>query len=127
MLRLQEAYVKKVIETVNDLDNVLYEIINEGGATKWQYHMIRYIKDVESRMPKQHPVGMTHRADKIQTNQDLFDSPADWISPNPQLYPWKYGDSIVVSSYKTDPPQSDGKKIILTDTDHLWGHGGNYK
>ena len=20
-----------------------------------------------------------------------------------------------------------GKKIILTDTDHLWGHGGNYK
>lgn len=127
LLRLQEAYVKKVIETVNGLDNVLYEIINEGGATEWQYHMIRYIKDVESRMPKQHPVGMTHRADKIQLNQHLFDSPADWISPNPTPYPWKLGDSTMTSSYKTDPPQGNGKKIVITDTDHLWGHGGNYK
>ncbi len=32
LLAVQEAYVKKVIEAVNDLDNVLYEIINEGGA-----------------------------------------------------------------------------------------------
>src|SRR5262245_40101019 len=29
ILRLQEQYVKKVIDTVNDLDNVLYEITNE--------------------------------------------------------------------------------------------------
>ena len=28
--RLQEAYVRKVIDTVNDLDNVLYEISNEN-------------------------------------------------------------------------------------------------
>lgn len=28
----QEAYVRQVIDTVNDLDNVLYEIINEGGT-----------------------------------------------------------------------------------------------
>jgi len=28
---IQEAYIKKVIETVNDLDNVLYEIANETG------------------------------------------------------------------------------------------------
>jgi len=26
---LQEAYVRKVVDTVNDLDNVLYEIGNE--------------------------------------------------------------------------------------------------
>ena len=127
ILKVQEAYVKKVIETVNDLDNVLYEIINEGGGTSWQYHMIRFIKNTESSMPKQHPVGMTHRADKAQRNQDLFDSPADWISPNPEPYPWKLGDSVITSSFKTDPPQADGKKVVLTDTDHLWGHGGNYK
>jgi hypothetical protein len=28
---IQEAYVRKVIDTVNDLDNVLYEISNEDG------------------------------------------------------------------------------------------------
>lgn len=127
LLQVQEAYVKKVIETVNDLDNVLYEIINEGGGTAWQYHMIRFIKQTESRMPKQHPVGMTHRADKVQRNQDLFDSPADWISPNAESFSWKSGDSLISSSFKTDPPEADGKKVILTDTDHLWGHGGNYK
>ncbi len=127
LLRVQEAYVKKVIETINSFDNVLYEIINEGGGTAWQYHMIRFIKKTESTMLKQHPVGMTHRGDKIQRNQDLFDSPADWISPNAEPYPWKLGDSVVNSSFKTDPPQADGKKVVLTDTDHLWGHGGNYK
>jgi hypothetical protein len=127
LLRVQEAYVKKIIETVNDLDNILYEIINEGGGTTWQYHMIRFIKKTESTMPKQHPVGMTHRGDKVQRNQDLFDSPADWVSPNSEPYPWKLGDSVINSSFKTDPPQADGKKVVLTDTDHLWGHGGNYK
>jgi Family of unknown function (DUF6298) len=127
MLAVQEAYVKKVIEVVNDLDNVLYEIINEGGATDWQYHMIRFIKQTETRMPKQHPVGMTHRGDKLQHNQDLFNSPADWISPNAEPFTWKMGDSTVTSSFKLDPPAADGKKVVLPDTDHLWGHGGNYK
>ena len=126
LLAIQEGYVKKVIETVNGFDNVLYEIINEGGSTQWQYHMIRLIKKIESGFPKQHPVGMTHRGDKLQKNQDLMDSPADWISPNAAPYPWKLRDSMIISSFKTDPPQSDGKKVIITDTDHLWGHGGNY-
>ena len=34
LLAFQKAYVKKVIETLNDLDNVLYEIINEGGMAE---------------------------------------------------------------------------------------------
>jgi hypothetical protein len=45
-LGFQEAYVRQVIDTVNDLDNVLYEIANESdfATTEWQYHMIRFIK-----------------------------------------------------------------------------------
>ncbi len=30
-------------------------------------------------------------------------------------------------AHKFDPPSADGKKVVLPDTDHLWGHGGNYK
>src|SRR5690606_29247875 len=58
---LQEAYVRKVIDTVNDLDNVLYEISNEshGDSHSWQYHLIDLIHAYESTKPKQHPVGMT--------------------------------------------------------------------
>ena len=45
--------------------------------------------------------------------QTLFDSPADWISPNPE------------GGYRDDPPAADGRKVIVSDTDHLWGIGGN--
>ena len=110
----QESYVRKVIDTVGDLDNVLYEISNENhpASTKWQYHMIDFIHKYEKGKPKQHPVGMTfqYRGGK---NKTLFDSPADWISPNNE------------GGYRDDPPASDGSKVILSDTDHLWGIGGN--
>ena len=111
---LQEAYVKKVIETVNEFDNVLYEISNENhpGSTEWQYHMIDFIKQTESAMGKSHPVGMTFQY-RGGSNQALFESPADWISPNPE------------GGYRDDPPASTGDKVIITDTDHLWGIGGN--
>jgi hypothetical protein len=111
---LQQAYVRKVIETVNPFDNVLYEISNENHppSTEWQYAMIRFIKEFEKGQPKQHPVGMTFQY-KGGSNQTLFDSPADWISPNPE------------GGYRDDPPAADGRKVIVSDTDHLWGIGGN--
>ena len=112
--RVQEEYVKKVIDTVNDFDNVLYEISNENHpqSTAWQYHMINFIHDYEQDKSKQHPVGMTFQY-KGGSNKTLFDSPADWISPNHE------------GGYRDNPPASNGAKVILTDTDHLWGIGGN--
>ncbi|MCH8149100.1 MAG: hypothetical protein IH987_14145, partial [Planctomycetes bacterium] len=108
---LQEAYVRKVIDTVNDLDNVLYEITNESGAysTEWQYHMINYIKNYEANnKPKRHPVGMTFQF-KGGNNSTLFNSPADWISPNAS------------GGYRDNPPAADGSKVIISDTDHICG------
>jgi len=111
---LQLAYMRKLIDTVNDLDNVLYEISNENhtGSTQWQYEMIRSIKQYEKTKPKQHPVGMTFQY-KGGSNQTLFNSPADWISPNSE------------GGYRDNPPVADGRKVIVADTDHLWGIGGN--
>jgi hypothetical protein len=106
---LQEAYVRKVVDTLNDLDNVLYEIANEAGvySTEWQYHMIRFLKRHEWTKPKQHPVGMTVQIPGGHDNNDvLFNSPADWISPNRE------------GGYDTDPPRADGRKVIVSDTDH---------
>jgi hypothetical protein len=44
--RLQERYVQTVVDTVNDLDNVQYEIANEAGASSidWQYAILRFVK-----------------------------------------------------------------------------------
>lgn len=108
---IQEAYVRKVIDTVGDLDNVLYEISNESqlNSAQWQYHMIRFIKNYETTKQKQHPVGMTSNGN----NLDLFASPADWVSLN-----GSFNDV-------DNPPLADGRKVILADTDHLCGVCGD--
>ena len=112
---LQEAYIRKVIDTVNDLDNVLYEISNESNSDSlaWQGHMVEYIHQYEAGKPKQHPVGMTI-VWPFGNNADLFASAAEWISPNS-------GDG----TYLFDPPVTDGSKVIISDTDHLCGVCGN--
>jgi hypothetical protein len=117
--KLEKAYVRKVIDTVNDLDNILYEISNESGpySTDWQYDMIEFIKSYEAGKPKRHPVGMSFQYPR-GSNSTLFDSPADWISPNSDSRTGKY-------NYRDNPPVGDGRKVVLTDTDHLWGNGGD--
>lgn len=113
--RLQEAYVRKVIDTVNDLDNVLYEITNESaiGTKEWQYHIVRHIQRYEARKRKRHPVGMSYFADGGTGTMDaLFASPADWIAPGNDGTRFDYGDS---------PPAADGRKVIISDSDHFWG------
>ncbi len=113
---IQEAYVRKVIDTVNDLDNVLYEIANEAGgySTAWQYHIIDYIKEYEAAKPAQHPVGMTFQYSGGK-NETLFQSNADWISPSGA---YGYGHPNV------NPPAADGSKVIINDTDHSFYYTG---
>ena len=119
VLNVQEAYVRKVLDTLHDLDNVLYEVVNEAipESVPWQYHFIRFIKQYErDRQYAAHPVGMTF----FQLgefgggdNATLFDSPADWISPGGY------------TKYARNPPVADGRKVMLLDTDHIHGIGGD--
>ncbi len=117
-LAMQEAYVQKVIDTVNDLDNVLFEIGNEfeRHTIPWQYHMIDLIHEYERAKPNQHPVGMTSTgrsgtAPPRITNAELFASSAEWISPHPESD----------QQYAFNPPAADGSKVVIADTDHLEG------
>lgn len=102
--RLQEAYVHRVVDTLNDLDNVLWEIGNElhDPSIEWQYHMIRHLREYEAGKPKRHLIGMTGAPIKTPA---LMASPADWISPPG-------------AKWMDNPPAADGTKIILVDTDH---------
>lgn len=108
---IQDAYVRKMIDAVNDLDNVLFEIDNEGDATSkpWQYHMIQLIRDYEATKPKQHPIGITAMWPG-GSDSDLYSSAADWISPtgNPD-----------------NPVSTTGSKVVIGDTDHFCGICGN--
>lgn len=107
VLRVQEEYVRRVVEAVGDLDNVLFEIANEAwpGSTDWQYHHIRHLHELERGRPMQHAVGMTFQFEG-GTLAALENSPADWISP----------DSDPVT--RETPPVADGSKVVVYDTDH---------
>jgi hypothetical protein len=138
---LQEAYIRKAIDTVQDLPNVLYEVANEssgggsvdpeflgaiglseppdwGDSTEWQYWVIDFVKHYEAQMGyAKHPVGMTMQypvPDQSKVNDVLFGSPADWISPG-------FDDvesPMHNSRWLTNPPANDGAKVIISDTDH---------
>jgi len=115
---IQEAYVRKVIDTVSDLDNVLFEICNEdgGGTMAWQEHFVGYIRNYEKTKPKEHPVGITpcygKSPNKSLLEKEVLTSSADWVSP-------------IDPSWRSNPPGNNKGKVILTDTDHLWGIGGD--
>jgi hypothetical protein len=135
---LQEAYIRKVVDTVHDLPNVLYEVANEssgqkadsvvmpggsiietpiGDSTEWQYWVIDFVKQYERRKGYgRHPVGMTFQypvPDQSKANDPLWSSPADWISPGFDDGPVPGG-----SRWLGDPPAADGRKVVLSDTDH---------
>ena len=110
---LQQAYVRKMIDTLNDLDNVLWEISNESPAESrdWQYYFIDFIHNYETTKPAQHPVIMTALE---ESNANLFASPAEAISP------------VDDGDFRGDidgPPMADGSKVIIADTDHLFDPG----
>lgn len=108
---IQAAYIRKVVDTVNDLDNILYEVINEGGQQEWDWWVVEQIRSYERTQPKQHPIGLTgHGRERLAS---LLASPADWISPGSQ------------DGYHHDPPAWEGSKVSLLDTDHIWGVGGD--
>lgn len=147
---LQEAYIRKVVDTVQDLPNVLYEVANEssgggtvdqqfaemmgmgeppnwGDSTQWQYWVIRYLKQYEQeRGNTAHPIGMTMQfpvANQRGVNDPLYASPADWISPGYDDEIFAHGDHPMApgsppSHWFDNPPAADGRKVIITDTDH---------
>jgi predicted outer membrane repeat protein len=104
VLELQKAYIRKVIDAVRDLPNVLYEVTNESlgsGSAEWQYSVIDYIKQYEGA---EHPVGMSWYPGS--TLADLLASPADWVSPG------------ISPSVFNNPPAADGTKVLIGDSDH---------
>jgi hypothetical protein len=97
-----------------------------ADTTQWQYWVIETVK----RLEREHgcdarPIGMTMQfpvADVKRVNEPLFASPADWISPGfdePMDPNADMSAGPPQGRWFTDPPEADGRKIILADTDHF--------
>ena len=113
-LEIQRLLVRRTIDTVNDLDNLIWEIMNEASfpaCANWQNEMVNYVKSYEAGKPKQHLVGITAGHRKPKTNGLLKSGPADWISPSAK--DGRY-------DYRRGGPAAYSDKIVISDVDHLW-------
>src|SRR5262249_14722042 len=106
---LQDACVKRTIDTLNDLPNVLW-IVSEEAPSKsiwWNNHLVSLVKADERGKPFQHPVG--YAAPDGLADAILYNSDADWVAPSAWISP--------NSSCGTGRPAC---KVNLNDSDHSY-------
>jgi hypothetical protein len=82
---IQDALANKMIDTVNDLTNVLWIVSEEASPDTmwWQAHMIAHVRAYEATKPYQHPIGLGAIGADPNAGRDalLYDSDADWVAP----------------------------------------------
>jgi hypothetical protein len=111
----QSAYIRKVIDPLNELDNVLFEVTNEGGNQSWDRFVVDTVHDYEKAKPQRHPVGLNGHGS--ESNFEMLAGPTDWFSPGSNDWP----------ELKSDPRAVDGRKVGLLATDHVFGVGGDQR
>ncbi len=124
---LMDKFIEKVVKKVNNLDNIVFEITNEGpkDSFDWQRHVIDHVREIEGniRNGKQHLIGFTagtpdtgYGACATTTSAEnaiYLDSCADWVSL--RSHPSEPGHGV--PSY----PAASPIKPDMLDTDHVWG------
>jgi hypothetical protein len=105
----QDAYVRKTIDILNDLPNVLWMVSEEAPTNSiwWNHHLIAVVRDYEKTKPFQHPVGyagLDNGPDSV-----LYNSDADWVAPSAWLSP--------TSSCGIGMPAC---KVNINDSDHSY-------
>jgi hypothetical protein len=86
----QDAYVKKLIDTLNDSPNVLWIVSEEAptASTWWNEHLISLVRAYEKGKPFQHPIGYATLGEP-PNDAILYDSDADWVAPWARISPAK--------------------------------------
>jgi Putative collagen-binding domain of a collagenase len=104
----QDAYVEKVIDTLNDLPNVLWVVSEEAPKTStwWNNHQISHIRAYESTRAHQHPIGYGAIDAPDST---LYNSGADWVKPQIRISP-------AISCGNGNPTC----KVNVNDSDHSY-------
>jgi hypothetical protein len=107
---LQDAYVRKTIDTLNDLPNVLWIVSEEApqDSVWWSKHLISVVRAYEKEKRYQHPVGYAVPAGPPD-DRVVYDSDADWVAPGARV----------------SPPRSCGAgkpagKVTVNDSDHSY-------
>lgn len=107
--QVQDAFAKKLIDTLNDLPNVLWIVSQEApkGSEWWNAHLINLTRVYEAEKPLRHPVGFGVMADN--NDATIMNSDADWIAPAVRISPSR-------SCGSGRPPC----KVNINDSDHSY-------
>jgi len=107
--KVQDAYVEKVIDTLNDLPNVLWVVSEEAppNSVWWNAHQIAHIRAYEARKPHHHPIG--YAALIGSWDSTLYNSDADWVAP-----------STIVSPASSCGAGKPDCKVNINDSDHSY-------
>jgi hypothetical protein len=107
--KFQDAYVEKVIDTLNDLPNVLWIVSEEApsNSTWWNDHQIAHIRAYESAKPHHHPIG--YAALISAWDSIIYNSDADWVAP-----------SVIVSPASSCGTGKPACKVNVNDSDHSY-------
>ncbi|HET8925061.1 MAG TPA: putative collagen-binding domain-containing protein [Candidatus Acidoferrum sp.] len=116
----QDAYAKKVVDTLNDLPNVLYEVSEEQvseAMTWWAPHMMGLVQAYEgggtfegtvyTAKPFQHPVGIGAMNFGDKNDPGLYASIANWIAPE-----------ISGTAFPSNVQTNNLGKVVINDSDH---------
>jgi hypothetical protein len=105
----QDAYVRKTIDTLNDLPNVLWIVSEEAPSRSlwWNNHLISLIRSYERGKRFQHAIG--YATVENPSDSILYSSDADWVAP------WAW-TSPITSCGSGNP----ACKININDSDHSY-------
>jgi len=119
IVKFQEMYVAKMINTLNGFDNMIWEIGNETikSSIPWKAHITGFIKGYEKQLTKQHLV-LDGTGNGVGNNSIVLTG-CDIFSPC-VIKAWAALDE----PYIANPPSPDEgvKKPIILDNDHLGNH-----
>ncbi|HEX2782817.1 MAG TPA: LamG-like jellyroll fold domain-containing protein [Ilumatobacteraceae bacterium] len=106
---IQDAYVEKLVDTLNDLPNVLWATSEESSENSvwWNSHQIDHIRAYEASKPFQHPVGYGNMTNEVDSK--MINSNADWIAPGTR-----------VSTSANCGSGTPACKVIINDSDHSY-------
>jgi hypothetical protein len=107
--QFQDAFVKKMIDTLNDLHNVLWIVSEEApkNSTWWNDHLISLVRSYEKGKRYEHPIG--YGALDGAPDSILYNSDADWVAPSARFSPATSGGTGVPT-----------RKVNANDSDHSY-------
>ncbi len=109
-----DAWTYRPYNLENNADGVDADALSYYTVQRTAMGKPRASESQEDGRPKQHPAGMTVSYPH-GLNAAIVESPAEWASPKSGAPDENYADK----------PSSDYRgKVIVNDTDHLWGHAG---